>query len=373
MTCRKIEQDRRPSQPKNSKTSNDTTIIAISCFNFSHLITSNHSNTPQTVSKEMAPTNNPMYYSDDDTESRVAVPREGDDDDDVATIRVIAPATLAEGYTFDVMVDSQPYTVEVPRGGVKEGQEFEVLYEPHIYGVGGPKNYSSRRSQRKLDKEFAEEHSESRMIDLPDDGTMPVQSHSDDQEEGHHTNEEEDLEEGEEKTWYDETTGAPIGRWRTTLISCCDVLTQSTFWMGICCTPVLIAQLVTRLNLSWNGRAGASKEEISLSFNRIVLSMMITLAFWKIPIAGDLALLCFYLLIVVHVGSHVRHHMRQKYKIPSRFPTRYCGDRMEDSCCMFFCGCCSAIQMARHTHDDKEFPGHGCTSTGLGLDAPPVV
>ena len=145
--------------------------------------------------------------------------------------------------------------------------------------------------------------------------------------------------------------------------------------MGLCCTPVLIAQLVTRMGLAWNGRKPIEneKEEASLSFNRIVLASMVALAVWKIPIAGDLALLAFYLFIVVRVGSQVRHAMRLRYKIPARFPTRCAKKYLEDGCCMFFCGCCSAIQMARHTHDDKEFPGHGCTTTGLSLEAPNVV
>lgn len=309
-----------------------------------------------------------MYCSDDDTATQVAVPI---GDEDVATIRVIAPATLGEGYTFDVMVDDQPYTVEVPRGGVKEGQEFEVLYEPHIYGAGGPKSYSTISRRNLLGKDVLDfdEESETR---IQDSATLPVQSNSEEEEEYSKENNKEGEVGDENKTWYDTATGAPIGRWRTNVCSFCDVFTQSTFWMGFCCTPVLIAQLITRLGLTWNGRSGSSEQEISLSFNRIVLSMMITLAVWKIPIVGDFALLCFYLLIVVHVGSHVRHFMRQKYKIPSRFPTRL-GKRMEDGCCMLFCGCCSAIQMARHTHDDKEYPGHGCTTTGLGLDAPHIV
>ena len=33
------------------------------------------------------------------------------------------------------------------------------------------------------------------------------------------------------------------------------------------------------------------------------------------------------------------------------------------------CGCCSLIQMARHTHNDKEYPGYACTTTGLEVGA----
>lgn len=51
------------------------------------------------------------------------------EDDAIPTIRVIAPARLQEGFTFEVLVDGEPFTVRVPKGGVKEGQEFEVLYD----------------------------------------------------------------------------------------------------------------------------------------------------------------------------------------------------------------------------------------------------
>ena len=256
---------------------------------------------------------------------------ETEEEHEPVTIRVIAPATLAEGYTFDVLVDDAPYTVEVPRGGVKEGQEFEVLYEPHLQD-----GLNSTQVQQKTSLDTEEE-------------TKAPEA---------------------QETIYDTTTGAPLGRWRHPLWSCCDVLTQSTFWMGFCCTPVLIAQLITRLGLTWQGRTG-TKEQISLSFNRIVLSMLLALALWKIPLVGDFVLILFWLFIVVYSGRHVRNHMRQKYEIPLSLPQR-CS-KVEDGVCMFFCGCCSAIQMARHTHDDKEYPGHGCTTTGLGVDAPEIA
>jgi len=256
-----------------------------------------------------------------------------DNVDEPVTIRVISPATLAEGYTFDVMVDDAPYTVEVPRGGVKEGQEFEVLYEPHLQDDGY--NNSTQVQQKSS-----------------------------------HDTEEETKAPDAQETVYDVTTGAPMGRWRKPVYSCCDVLTQSTFWMGLCCTPVLIAQLITRLGLTWRGQTG-SKEETSLSFNRILLSMLIVLALWKIPVVGGFIVLFYWLFIMLFVGRRVRNHMRQKYEIPSSFPTRCTS--MEDACCMFWCGSCSTIQMARHTHDDKEYPGHGCTTTGLGVDAPEIA
>ena len=286
-----------------------------------------------------------------------------------STIRVIAPATLQEGYSFDVLVDGNPHSVQVPPGGIKEGQEFEVPYEIDDDGLDGfsgdNRGYNSDEDRDEEETRLYNDDDET----YKDDMTQPVQtmSNEDDLEEG---NQAKDVDNAD-AIWYDETTGAPIGRWRTGLCSCCDVITQSTFWMGVCCTPVLIAQLITRLGLTWNGLEGP-QEETSLSFNRILLGMMIVLAVWKIPIVGGIGLLVFFLVIVVYVGSYVRAYVRHKYKIPAILPSYCGGERCDDVCCMFWCGCCSSIQIARHTHDDKEYPGHGCTTTGLEFDAPKI-
>ena len=138
------------------------------------------------------------------------------DDDGEMFIRVIAPATLREGYSFDVLVDGKPYTVHVPPGGVKEGQEFDVLYD------------------REEEDSYVNEKD---TLPAP---SRTMSSSDDDDVVG-------DKDEESKVTWFDEATGAPIGRWRTSLCSCCDVVTQSTFWMATCCTPVLIAQLILSL------------------------------------------------------------------------------------------------------------------------------
>jgi hypothetical protein len=48
------------------------------------------------------------------------------------TIRVVAPATLVQDYTFDITLGgkhgNRPYTVTVPEGGVLEGEEFDIPY-----------------------------------------------------------------------------------------------------------------------------------------------------------------------------------------------------------------------------------------------------
>eukprot|EP00751_Fragilariopsis_kerguelensis_P002487 CAMPEP_0170824618 /NCGR_PEP_ID=MMETSP0733-20121128/45426_1 /TAXON_ID=186038 /ORGANISM="Fragilariopsis kerguelensis, Strain L26-C5" /LENGTH=395 /DNA_ID=CAMNT_0011187931 /DNA_START=35 /DNA_END=1222 /DNA_ORIENTATION=+ len=355
-----------------------------------------------------------------------------DNYDGPVVIRVIAPATLQEGYEFDVLVDDEPYTVRVPKGGVKEGQEFEMDYDPeqeykynydrstrrmeqlveedeeteegysyreefqekerqqpqcsqrssHQQTMGGTKKMLTSAKIYDDSSECTENKKEA-MKDLENTHTYPAQSLSGDDDEDDlaapSDSKERDREVVEEENedpknksviWYDDN-GTPIGGWRTRLYGCCDVLTQSTFWMGFCCTPILVAQLITRLRLTWNGREG-SQEETSLSYNRLVLALVFTLAVFWVPFMGGLCLFIYYLVVVVYVGSQVRGYVRQKYKIPSTLPTR-CGDRVDDVCLMLCCGCCSSIQMARHTHDDKEYPGHGCTTTGLEFDAPKIV
>lgn len=312
------------------------------------------------------------------------------------TIRVIAPATLEQDFTFDVTLGgkhgNRPYTVTVPEGGVLEGEEFDIPYPSWD-------EYS--------DSDVVDENDEERQLELKktesvdDKRTLPCDSNSQNENE---TNAEIST---------DVTTGAPMGRWRNHLLSCCDVVTQSTFWMALFCVPVLLAQLVSRLHLSYKGiptlptKSSTQTvfedaiEEASLSYNKIVLSFVAVLCFTNcLPALGLLFVAIYILLLMVYVGSNVRRSMRQKYNIPLSLPflqtLRRCfcrplpkrgvkrtkarshendegGGYVEDCLCMLFCGCCSLIQMGRHTHDDKEYPGYCCTTTGLEVGAPKVV
>ena len=231
------------------------------------------------------------------------------------TVRVVAPATLAEGFSFEATVDGNTFVVVVPEGGVKEGQEFEVPY-PEV---------------------------------LDDDDK---------------DKEEVSVEEVEDDSYV------PHGKWRTTLCSCCDVVTQATFWMGFFLTPILIAQIMTRLKLTWRGREG-TPEEAAMSFNRVAITFIATLFFFNIPILGWIVPLIF-IGYMIYAGMYMRNYMRRLYEIPAGV-LGACGEYTDDCCCMFWCSCCSVIQMARHTHDDKEYPGTCCTTNGLELDAPDIV
>ncbi|VEU35734.1 unnamed protein product [Pseudo-nitzschia multistriata] len=377
------------------------------------------------------PPDSPSAYSQLTTATRRDEEEEEDPDAPII-IRVVAPATLPEGYTIDVLYNDEPHTVDIPRGGVREGEEFETVIDPK-------RKYREQHSTRRMTQmdQLAEEEEDTfsrrnnaysrdesqrdqrrdsqrsgnsvqqrhtsklhsaklynddgsvftndtmnKTKDIEQSSTFPASLSGDEEtmmEKTHIQNKQlaivenkgDDAEgENKDKVWYDKN-GTPHGKWRTRLFSCCDVLTQSTFWMGLICAPVLMAQLITRMGLTWNGREGPP-EETSLSYNRIVLGLVFIMSLYWIPVFGTICVSIYYLVVVVYIGSQVRRFMRQKYSIPSTLPTR-CGNRIDDACMMFWCGCCSSIQMARHTHDDKDYPGHACTTTGLEFNAPSVV
>jgi Cys-rich protein (TIGR01571 family) len=255
-------------------------------------------------------------------------------------IRVVAPADLDASFRFDVELDGRPFTVTVPAGGVKEGEEFDIPYpgqEPEDDDDDDDESYYEK-----------EEDEDSRDRD---DATMPVQSGS------------------EEEPETDEL-GAPYGHWRYSLCACCDVVTQATFWMAFCCTPIAIAQLLTRMQLNWRGFVD-SESELSLSFNKIIITFIAVLVVGNIPVVGFFIICLYGFAVMVVIGRRIRKNMRERYRIPPSLGSRF--ESVDDCCCMTLCGWCSLIQMARHTHNDKEWPGSCCTVTGLDIEAPKII
>jgi Cys-rich protein (TIGR01571 family) len=249
-------------------------------------------------------------------------------------VRIVAPATLNSGFTFEAIVDNKSFLVVVPEGGVKEGEEFEI---PHP-------NY---------DDDDEDEDDEDKDPDSPISNVHRI---PDDEE--------------VQRLLHDEY-GVPRGGWRTTLCSCCDVCTQATFWMAIFCIPILYAQILTRLHLTWKAEEGKPEETI-MTFNRIVMTLLFILAFGTIPMISYIGIIISF-CIFVYVGAKLRTYMRTKYDIPASILGRRIHPKFEDFCVSCFCACCSGIQMARHTHDDKEWPGSCCTTTGLEYGAPDIV
>ena len=58
------------------------------------------------------------------------------------TVRVVAPATLNEGYVFDVAIeDGTTCTVTVPPGGVKEGENI-ILLSSYVFATSASEDAS---------------------------------------------------------------------------------------------------------------------------------------------------------------------------------------------------------------------------------------
>ncbi|KAL7573201.1 hypothetical protein ACA910_018856 [Epithemia clementina (nom. ined.)] len=318
------------------------------------------------------------------------------------TVLVVAPKTLPQDYEFDVLIDDQTYTITVPKGGVSEGQEFEV---PHPEDVDAfdeydkddahNKNKNNRGRQRQgKDKEDTNKSSDDHEEEEDDDDSVALTAKPTDEEEDDLASHiiVKSVEEGDEEA--DTLThkeddggndsrprqskesrdglGAPYGRWRYPLCACCDVVTQATFWMALCCVPVLIAQLVTRMKLNWRGKKDSNPVEVSLSYNKILLTFLVVLSVSSITgMVGWVIVLIFVVTLLVYTGRNLRKTIRQRYNIPPSLPCA--ANLLDDCCCMLFCCCCTSIQMSRQTHNDKEYPGSCCTPTGLDMDAPEMT
>jgi hypothetical protein len=141
------------------------------------------------------------------------------------------------------------------------------------------------------------------------------------------------------------------------------MFTKSLFWMAFCCTPITEAQLLTRMRLDWCGKP-ATPTQVANTFGIVVgiFIAFLVLNFW-VPFIG----LVFVIYNLVY-GTRLRKKFRTTYNVPaSLFGEGCCWD---DCCCMFWCGCCTTIQMARQTHDEEQYPYQCCTSNGLAPDAP---
>lgn len=280
-------------------------------------------------------------------------------------IVVVAPQDLPGGFPIPVVVDGETITITVPDGGVQEGDEICRFYdeneeeetviqsteEYHDRALDG--DSTRRRASSKNDRK--RRNLSDSMDKLPSKKLTATSS----------TDEEQDREvrlSGSSTPTSSASARVVLERWRTHLFGCCDVVTQSTFWMALFLPPVLIGQLLNRLNLNYQGKPDRP-EETSLSYNKILISFIFCLIL-GLFFPGISLIFVFLYLVVLYSTTlrNTRKFMRQKYHIKSR---------IDDGFCTVCCSCCVLIQMVRHTHDDKEYPGYCCTTNGLDIEAPP--
>lgn len=154
-----------------------------------------------------------------------------------------------------------------------------------------------------------------------------------------------------------------------------------SFVLALCFNPCLWAQIMTRVNLTCLASPGTPKQ-VSGTFKKIftlvVLVVLAELFFGyeqeldplsnrkiikKNNFGIGLGVVSF--LFVLLIASKTRAAIRKKYNItPS-----YCGP-FEDCCCVLFCGCCTASQMAKETVDYETTPSSCCSKNGIDRPIP---
>jgi hypothetical protein len=166
---------------------------------------------------------------------------------------------------------------------------------------------------------------------------------------------------------------------------------------------VLLAQVMTRLKLNWNGEAGnkgntfkvivgiwiVGELYVSLaSFVSVLLYYLMTHPLKRIPVtlvrcvldfgindgnAQILQKVIFFLNISFFIFITVLAVRTRSYlRVRSNIPERNCVG-CEDCCCVFWCGCCTLTQMARHTYDFDTYRAVCCNSTGMTSGVPEIV
>jgi len=279
-----------------------------------------------------------------------------------ALLSVVAPATLPEGYTIDVQVGGrgQLFTVKVPPGGVEEGQTFEVKLEGRATRSN---NYNSA---------VVTEEDWNGAVALP-------------------------------------RVSIPVGSWRDGLCDCCRFgCCHPVFWNAFCCSAVLTAQVMTRMNLDILGRPAPTSRKVNtfyvvliivllevflfrivkeilfwMTHNTLTLPSGVVTAVPKEGMEGVASLIdtfflyqrLMYIIFVVYILTVTRSFLRNKYAVPTHFchtPSTSAGV-VEDCCLSFWCSCCTAGQLARHTMDYDTYRGVCCSTTGVPDYVPSVI
>jgi len=192
---------------------------------------------------------------------------------------------------------------------------------------------------------------------------------------------------------------APIGKWKDGLCDCFSLgCFHPSVCCALCCTPIAVAQIMTRLNLTWLGLQGTratTKNTFKIVLVLFIIYLNIsTLGTSKIDLPAkaaptplvEMTPMIYHLskykklhpalivlnLIISLFGLYffislcnTRRSVRKHYKIPEG----NCGV-CEDCCCTAFCGCCAVSQMSRHTGEYEKYGGVCCSDRGLPPNAP---
>jgi len=195
-------------------------------------------------------------------------------------------------------------------------------------------------------------------------------------------------------TPVDETAYKNVGSWKSGLFDCFKYGVCHNALLCACCTPtILLAQLLTRMKMTWKGKPTSASEEYKKTFCNVItvasINFAINSVFYCIAVIpyqdsdGDLIMVqneeCvpwqmnlvnwssrLFMVYTFIVMVRLRRTIRAKYSIPE---TNCEG--CEDYCCVFFCGFCSAVQMAHQTAEYENQDALCFTTTGLSPSEDP--
>lgn len=178
---------------------------------------------------------------------------------------------------------------------------------------------------------------------------------------------------------------APTGQWKDGLCHFCAAgWSHPSLWCSLCCGTIAMAQIMSRMQLTWLGEPGPLKQT-KKAFS-VVLTLTIcyfiycwSLEFAALPyatpadepiwlsysrIGGSLI----FSLYSIYALCRTRQSVRTRYQIPET----HCQG-CEDICCSFWCNCCVTAQIMRHTGEYETYPGVCCSQTGHPPGTPIVV
>mmetsp|Transcript_12757 Transcript_12757/g.18758 ORF Transcript_12757/g.18758 Transcript_12757/m.18758 type:complete len:264 (-) Transcript_12757:204-995(-) len=181
-----------------------------------------------------------------------------------------------------------------------------------------------------------------------------------------------------------------VRKWKDGLCSCFSYgLCHAHLCLTCICSPIALAQLMTRVRLTWLGEPG-SVNQVARTFKIVSLLFITVLLLDQIlaliiisiypemiqdpdnavaPIGAIImqffretlqVLFAVYLLVTT---CRTRKVVREQFNIPEK-KCKGC----EDCCCAFWCQCCVTMQMMRQTADYAAVDATCCTETGLPVD-----
>ena len=177
---------------------------------------------------------------------------------------------------------------------------------------------------------------------------------------------------------------APTGRWMDGLCDCFSLgCLHPSLICALCCSTISMAQIMTRLHLTWCGLPGPQvatkntfKVVLMILAAYILYSTSLELAsipydpenlpplLWALKSLGSTAFSVYSIFSL----CNTRRSVRIQYSIPEERCYGY-----EDCVCATCCTCCTLAQMARHTGEYETYPGVYFTKTGHPEGTPLTV